>query len=117
MKTLVLNLGTMDADAVLCGGQSAILRRIMPAGCQPGMRVIFHHNGFMVGEAVIAAACTDTAENIATRFATAAWKSVSDAAELLDGARHPGAIILHSPQRYEPARPWRGIQPLGHLYI
>ena len=62
MKTLVLNLGTMDADAVLCGGQSAILRRIMPAGCQPGMRVIFHHNGFMVGEAVIAAAYTGTAE-------------------------------------------------------
>lgn len=117
MKSLVINLPTVDTDAVLCGGQSAILRRCMPSHCRPGMRVIFHHNGFMVGEAVIAAACTGTAENIATRFAAAAWQTIADAAEYLEGARRPGAIILQNPHRYEPARPWRGMQPLGHLYI
>lgn len=117
MKSLVINLPNVDSDAVMAGMQTAILRRIMPAGCQPGMRVIFHHNGFMVGEAVIAAAYFDTAENIATCFAGQAWMTISDAAEYLEGARRPGAILVEKPLRYEPTRPWRGMQPLGHLYI
>ena len=117
MRALVINLPTVDADAVFAGMQTAILRRCMPSGCQPGMRIIFHFGGVMLGEATITGACTDTAENIAARFAGQAWQTIADAAEYLDGARRPGAIILHSPQRYEPARPWRGIQPLGHLYI
>lgn len=117
MRTLVINLCPVDADAVLSGHQSAILRRVMPSGCARGMRVIFHHNGFMMGEAIITGTATGTAENIATRFAGQAWQTIADAAELLDGARRPGAILISDPRRYEPARRWYGIQPLGHIYL
>ncbi len=117
MQTLVINLSTVDADAVLEGHQTAILRRNMPSRCEAGMRIIFHHAGRTLGEAVITSAARGSRADIARRYATAAWLTEADAAEYLHGARHPGAILVARPQRYTPSRPWSGQQPLGHMYI